>query len=119
MDSQKLFDDIVKFQRKQWKKSTRDGTAWCLYRHPDGLKCAVGCVMPDNMYDADMDEIGVFSDIMELYPDLAKYFGMENLALLQYMQSTHDCHLLKQWETCWQYIAYMAGLTYTAPAEVR
>lgn len=27
----------------------------CLYRHPKGLKCAAGCLIPDNLYDSSME----------------------------------------------------------------
>lgn len=39
-----------------FKSSTILGTISCVYRHPDGLKCAVGHIMTDEEYRPNFDE---------------------------------------------------------------
>jgi hypothetical protein len=55
---QEVFDQVVKFMLDQGKKSVKASGA-CRYRAyaEDGsvLKCAVGCLMSDEEYDADME----------------------------------------------------------------
>jgi hypothetical protein len=50
---QQEFDDVVTHLFTQGRPA-KDGRA-CLYRTPTGLSCAVGCRIPDEMYDLAMD----------------------------------------------------------------
>jgi len=54
--SQELFDYIASFLLKQGKQSrTPGGGGSCVYRGPNGLMCAAGCVIPDEFYDPRME----------------------------------------------------------------
>jgi hypothetical protein len=50
MNAQEIFDKVVTHLRTQGKqaKNTSDD---CVYRRPNGLMCAVGCLIPDELYD--------------------------------------------------------------------
>ena len=57
---QEVFDYIVSHLLKQGKRSygaypddTR--TEGCLYRGPDNLKCAAGCLIPDDLYSKELE----------------------------------------------------------------
>jgi hypothetical protein len=50
---QSLFDFISNHLLRQGKKSRDDIS--CLYRGPGGQKCAVGCVIPDELYSVAME----------------------------------------------------------------
>jgi hypothetical protein len=55
---QALFDYIGTFLLAQGRRSvSSDVSSYgsCFYRHPDGLKCAVGCVIPDEFYKPNME----------------------------------------------------------------
>jgi hypothetical protein len=51
--NQTLFDTVVRHLWAQGKRVHLNGN--CKYRAPGGLKCAVGCLIPDDKYTADMD----------------------------------------------------------------
>lgn len=58
----------------------------CVYRGDNGQKCAVGCLIPDEIYDTNMEGHGV-GEILHTYtlPDL-----VGNYALLSRLQNLHD-----------------------------
>jgi hypothetical protein len=51
-DRQKLFDAMLGHIRQQAKPATarQGGVDKCLYRTDDGLKCAIGALIPDELY---------------------------------------------------------------------
>ena len=55
VEAQELYDYIVEAIVKQGRPSLGDNDR-CLYRGPDGLKCAYGHVHPDSMYDKRMED---------------------------------------------------------------
>lgn len=75
MDFQKTFDKVAIHLRKQGKAATVG--AGCMYRTDEGLKCAVGCLIPDELYDARIE--GVAFKIGSKFPDNP---GNEIVALL-------------------------------------
>jgi hypothetical protein len=54
VEAQELYDYIVEAIVKQGRPSVGDNDR-CLYRGPDGLKCAAGHVIPDSMYSELME----------------------------------------------------------------
>ncbi len=56
VEAQELYDYIVEAVVKQGRPSVGDNDR-CLYRGPDGLKCAYGHVHPDSMYDEHMEDL--------------------------------------------------------------
>lgn len=60
----------------------------CLYRGPNGTKCAIGHLIQDDVYRSGMDEDSVLPDVIEamgLDPD-----DREILSLFSDMQYAHD-----------------------------
>lgn len=53
LTEQQIFDKVATHLLTQGKRSATycDDTYRCLYRGPDGLKCAAGCLIPDELYD--------------------------------------------------------------------
>lgn len=49
MTNQELFDKVVRAIVKQGRGSI-NSEGLCVYRGPDGLKCAVGHIIPDELY---------------------------------------------------------------------
>lgn len=111
MTAQKIFDKIVTHLRTQNAVSaTANGL--CLYRSPDGKKCAVGCMIPDDVYDPDMEHHmagSVIADCRQLH-DL-----YDHRNLLESMQLVHDNHPISQWEAMFASIAAEYKLVYSAP----
>jgi len=58
-EQQAVFDRVSTHLRKQGKPSVTilsgDTTFTCAYRGDDGLQCSAGCLIPDDMYDPQMD----------------------------------------------------------------
>jgi hypothetical protein len=53
MTPQEIFDTVAVHLMTQGKKS--QGAGECLYRGPDGLKCAAGVLIPDEDYTPKME----------------------------------------------------------------
>ena len=93
MNEQETFDNVALHLLKQGKKAvgSYDGSSYsetvCKYRSKDGLKCAVGCLIPDEMYDPLMEGHGVDHLLHEFY-DVCKAAGIDenNKNLLKDMQ---------------------------------
>lgn len=66
MSAQEAFDIVVRGLASQgWKQSRRGTRGSCVYRSPDGLKCAAGWLIPDEKYDSDMEgkaAVNLFSE---------------------------------------------------------
>lgn len=97
MTKQEIVDLVVPSLLKQNMRSTMvTGNAQhCAYRGKGGLKCAVGFLIPDDIYDKSMEGLEV-RDIREKYPQLENVF-VHNL-LLSKLQFAHDYHYPDKWK---------------------
>ncbi len=107
MNKQEIFDKVAKHLLNQNKKSMlyrSDGTEnYCLYRSPEGLSCAVGCLIPDEYYepfienrsvdDNDVIKILIKSNVIKRLD----YEYDEIFPLLQTLQTIHDDHDTVEW----------------------
>lgn len=56
MNRQEIYDKVKAHLLTQGKKSeAKTISGQCLYRSPDGLQCAAGCLIPDELYDPEME----------------------------------------------------------------
>ena len=85
MTPQEIFNTVSIHLINQ-KQCSRDINV-CLYRGPNGLKCAVGCLIPDDMYDSKMEGKTIFTILVEF--KLPSYFK-ENIKLMSNLQNVHD-----------------------------
>jgi hypothetical protein len=87
VEAQELYDYIVEAIVKQGRPSVGDNDR-CLYRGPDGLKCAAGHVIPDSFYSALIEEnTGVLQ--LRLKGRLPKSLA-PHVDLISYLQDAHD-----------------------------
>lgn len=86
VEAQELYDYIVEAIVKQGRPSVGDNDR-CLYRGPDGLKCAAGHVIPDSMYSENMEGKDVHSLMCK--KQMPKSL-IPHEKLLRAMQSAHD-----------------------------
>ncbi len=87
VEAQELYDYIVEAIVKQGRPSVGDNDR-CLYRGPDGLKCAAGHVIPDSMYSPiAMENAGVLAlaDQGQMPKSLIPHIG-----LIGTLQNAHD-----------------------------
>ena len=87
VEAQELYDYIVEAIVKQGRPSVGDNDR-CLYRGPDGLKCAYGHVHPDSMYSpVRMENHGV--DTLRRDGKLPESL-IPHVDLLCFLQNAHD-----------------------------
>jgi hypothetical protein len=111
MTAQETFDAIVAHLRRQGEKSEGDETVGCAYRGERGLKCAVGCMIPDELYTLVMEGENVTGG--HVLPVL-KSLGVD-LCAAQALQTIHDDHPVEEWESRFRDLAVALNLTYTEP----
>lgn len=99
MDKQTIFTKAATHLLKQQAKSTRPDGHSCLYRSSDGLMCAVGCLIPDEMYHPLMEGSGVLG-LIRNFPIIKELFD-DNVVtsdLLYGLQKIHDEYPVEHWE---------------------
>lgn len=118
--AQEVFDKVLNHLRKQGKAAVHSGEG-CAYRGEGGTSCAVGCLIPDEMYSPAM-EGGSARTEKEAFPEL--YAAIDALGLrphvglLHALQREHDSSLIRSkpgWENAMRYIAREFQLVYTEP----
>ena len=95
MTAQQVFDRVATHLFTQGRRATLGLAGGCRYRTPDGLKCAVGCMIPDALYLPEMDKNAKDSNLGLSAEELIEEFSeMEPLRphmdLLMDLQSVHD-----------------------------
>lgn len=119
---QEIFDTIVTHLRKQGVRAVDPETGKCCYRTSDEygriLKCAVGCLIPDDKYTLNIEGAGVGKPVVLacLPPDI-NHNRLEVLDLLRKMQKLHDLSMKDTSEMEWGFkqVAKTFGLVYTEP----
>lgn len=104
---QEIYDKVRAHLLTQNAKSI--GPGGCRYYGPNGLKCAVGCLVPPDKYSEGIEDQSVFDIRDHLQDDIPK----EDLNLdymLQDLQSCHDNHYPVLWPSVLDEIAHKYGL---------
>ena|SRR5579872_749343 len=118
---QSIFDKVCDHLMKQGKKSIYQNTDGfsCAYRGNDDTKCAVGCLIPDELYNKEMEG----STVWTLVHHGLHYEGAApinewikaNLAdhqeLLSELQAIHDGYEPEEWKELLQKLAKFAKVT--------
>jgi hypothetical protein len=95
MDNQEFFSKTVAHLRKQNARATFDGS--CVYRSADGLMCAIGCHIPDDLYSQSMEGKLVIS-LLDFHADVEDLFKNVDQGLMTAMQDLHDNRNIEKWE---------------------
>lgn len=122
MNIQEIFNKIVTHLREQNCKSYDPNRASCMYRGPNGTKCAVGCLIPDEIYSREMEGrnfqfLVLATDLFDSIPwlkDAKKTNSIEEvedyLRLIQILQRVHDNIPVEKWETQFMLLAQRFNL---------
>lgn len=104
MNKQEVFDKVASHLLTQMKPSTEPDPGpetglrgACYYRSPEGLKCAIGCLIPDELYDPKFE--GKRVSILPI--DILRYIGVEtdeDLLFLRRLQKIHDEYSVELWK---------------------
>ncbi|WP_454735388.1 hypothetical protein [Cupriavidus necator] len=121
MDAQQIFDKVATHLLTQ-KTQAIEGPS-CRYRTATGLTCAVGCLIPDQAYDPEMEGGSVYNLIARAeqgdFSEATREFVGEIEAhkeLLADLQSLHDSESPAYWAKGLAYIAESHELTFNPPA---
>lgn len=111
---QETFNIVVDHLRQQNERATvvGEGTNSCAYRGDNNTMCAVGCLIPDEEYNPELEGKTIFSSEVQ---DLVKQLG-HDLLLVGDLQYVHDAKDIKVWEAGFQAIANLHDLIYSAPS---
>ena len=107
MTPQRIFNKAARHLLKQNKKSEDFLSRRCMYRGPNGLKCAVGCLIPDSKYVPNMEDKTVY---MLINMNLAPLYFTEHFELLRNLQKIHDTCDVNAWRDSLQNLATMNKL---------
>ena len=89
--AEEVFEYIKHHLLTQMEKCV-DDKGHCLYRNEQGLKCAAGCLIPDDMYDPVLEDKRWHSLVLQ------KFVPTEHMELIRKMQDIHDEMLVSDWE---------------------
>ena len=96
MNSQEVFDKVFTHLISQGHQARGDkagaGLTTCQYRGKNGSSCAVGCLIPDEVYTRDMEAMTV-KELMCENDRIASMFSDVDIVLLQRLQTIHDSAL--------------------------
>lgn len=101
MTQQEIFDKVSSHLLTQNAKSEDDGA--CLYRSPTGLKCAIGALIPDGLYDPVIENVPIDNIYIEpgtkTLQNILREIGCDaNLDFLTDLQAIHDDFNPHEWE---------------------
>lgn len=89
---QETFNTVVTHLRNQGCKSQDDKQ--CMYRGPNGTKCAAGCLIPDSKYDPSFEN----SQVTESRIATVIRSEGHDLFLVRELQKIHDNVPTQGWE---------------------
>lgn len=111
LTKQQIFNKVAAHLMKQQKKS-RNTNGSCKYRGPKGLKCAVGCLIPDSKYQDAFDNMKdtTIKCVLETVGEIELFGqklepGINTINLLSDLQSIHDHELILNWRFSLQSLA--------------
>lgn len=94
MEAQEIFDTVAKHLFAQGTRAMADPdchSGQCLYRGPNGSKCAVGVLIPDKLYHKGM-EMRTINGLLDDEEVVLPAWMAENRELLWALQCVHDQH---------------------------
>ena len=125
LSAQTIFTRVVKHLRKQGRKSELADGDTCAYRSPEGLKCALGCLIPSRFYDPKMERIAIGPFVKahknskrdKFFNGILKKSGLNTnssriVDLLMSLQGVHDQNFVNGWENGLREVADTFGLVY-------
>lgn len=89
MNKQDIFNKVAVHLFDQSKRATANDGEYCQYRGKDNTKCAIGALIPDEMYDEKMEGGSVYV-LFRRFPAMEEFFSVENTQFLRELQYVHD-----------------------------
>ena len=109
MNNQQAFTIVARHLLAQNSASVDTGGDNCLYRGTDNKKCAIGCLIPDELYTRDMEGMTVKS-LLTKFSTLGQLFKDLSPSMLVDLQDIHDYRQVESWKTELQKLAATLNL---------
>lgn len=95
MNKQEMFTKAwLGLQKQNWEKSQFNALSACQYRGPNGMKCAAGHLIPDEMYDEGMEGKRIHA-VLGWYPNLfGEPLNQSDIDFLEALQAVHDSFIV-------------------------
>lgn len=107
MNKQEIFDTVCEHAAKQGRKSIVEGS--CKYRGPDGTKCFIGALIPDDKYYTSLENKVVGSSSVE---KVLRSTDIEfDSIFLMDLQNIHDDSRVSYWQKALSNLAEIYELT--------
>ena len=131
MDKQTAYDRMINHMRKQQAFSLVESEAAgmpdfvCVYRGPNGLMCAVGCLIPDDRYTLDLEnQTPANYDVQEALgvdEEMGCFlsYAQQQLHDSLYSQTQSPVFDVEAFEKAAKEFAIEYGLVYRPPAPVQ
>lgn len=104
---QEVFDYVVNHLLTQNKQARLADDSDCAYRTEDGLKCAVGCLIPDDLYKPEFERRSYRALIV------SEQFDPTHQELISRLQMLHDDNQPGTWKENLSCLASSLGLEFT------
>lgn len=111
MTNQQVYNKVKAHLLTQKTKSYSRSLGICVYKMVRSTKkCAIGCLLPDDVYESSMEGVGV-ENLLRLYPKVNELFIGVDVSLLDALQTIHDKESVKKWPHQLEVVAKDYGLT--------
>jgi hypothetical protein len=111
--NQSAFDAAATHLIAQGRKCFGLNIKACAYRGPDGTRCAVGALIPDELYDA-FWESNPIRNVLDYSDGIRDHFEQTDTLLLVRLQMVHDLFPVEAWPERLRDTAKTFGLTLPA-----
>jgi hypothetical protein len=92
LTNQEAFDKVVvHLSTMKGRSINKENGNFCSYRTPEGNRCAIGALIPDELYVLQMDIEGLnVKSLIQRYENIYELFEYCDVRFLQELQSYHD-----------------------------
>lgn len=111
MNKQEVFDKIATHLLTQNSAAYDWG---CKYRTNDGRKCAIGCLIPDHLYDSNIEGLSLSGNnrLISILENVLGQLDDIDHKILRDLQDLHDSIHIEKWKFNLKIIAKRYNLMY-------
>lgn len=116
MTNQEMFDRVKTHLLTQMERAGEPNPSYvvengsapfrCFYHAPNGFKCAIGCLIPDEHYNRELEDKSVWNDNLQTAAGITR----EQAGFARRLQQCHDEVPVEYWALTLTYIAIEFGL---------
>jgi hypothetical protein len=116
MIKQQIYNKVRDHLLAQKKRAQFPNGGTCAYITPDGLRCAIGCLIPDG--HPALNSRGGVADLVSKYSDLEQYLHVNKVGIrfFEQLQDIHDYRQPYRWRSALAAFANRHGLVARTPA---